>query len=53
MEHVVQNAILQVDALRDVTRSPRKLRILEPYFESLYKVLDNYHVLHDRQLGLQ
>lgn len=52
LEFIVRNVLLQVEALKDITRSPMKLSVLECSYDSLCKVLDNYYEHNDNQIGL-
>lgn len=52
LEHIFRNAFLQVDVLRDLTSSPRKLEVLARSLEILYGILDQWHAHNDNQWGL-
>lgn len=42
LEHVIHSAILQMEALRIGTESPKKIQVLSRYFEILSFLLDSY-----------
>lgn len=53
IQHIIQSALLQVEALRLSTRAATKIRVLHLSFENLSSLMDLVVFLNDQQNGIQ
>lgn len=52
LKHVIKQALLQVEVLKDQTTSPRKQLVVVYFVESLSRILSQYHDLIDNRGGV-